>query len=379
MAADGLSRVRGGCVGIPYITQGQRRCPRRNYPASLTLTTQAPRLFCSSRRTMLRSTLLSALSVLGLLMVTNAQQGGRPCLDAARQRGICVTLRDCPSQYQRLQRGTQQDYSFLQRSHCGFSGNSPLTTVGRPEPMIMPNSMQQCGGIGTQLIVGGEETALGEHPWLVALEYTNARLVSIRIGEHDLRTDPDCSRSRSTLQSNICAPPIIRATIERTIRHPQYSSINTQNDIALIRLRDPVAFNQYVSPVCLPGRESLSRNYVGTRQTVIGWGVTEEEIKSNVKLRVTLPVLGNERCEELFRAANENVDLIDTQICAGGEKLKDSCKSDSGGPLLLNENSRWTIVGIVSYGYEKCGVENIPAVYTRVAPYLDWINSNMEP
>lgn len=48
---------------------------------------------------------------------------------------------------------------------------------------------------------------------------------------------------------------------------------------------------------------------------------------------------------------------------------------DSGSPLTKfdDEQSRWYIVGIVSFGLSKCAVANRPAVYTRVDKYTDWL------
>ena len=66
------------------------------------------------------------------------------------------------------------------------------------------------------------------------------------------------------------------------------------------------------------------------------------------------------------------------QICAGGEKGKDSCNGDSGGPLMARESdiSPWQIVGIVSFGTSRCA-QGAPAVYTRVTNYMDWILDNL--
>lgn len=70
-------------------------------------------------------------------------------------------------------------------------------------------------------------------------------------------------------------------------------------------------------------------------------------------------------------------------ICAGGRKGEDSCQGDSGGPLIKavteNYTNNWYLFGITSYGLSKCGTEGIPSVYTRVAPYYEWIINNMYP
>ena len=99
------------------------------------------------------------------------------------------------------------------------------------------------------------------------------------------------------------------------------------------------------------------------------------------KLRmVKLPVLSSETCEELY---HKNMFNSKYQICAGGEKNKDSCGGDSGSPLMKvikkNNDSKinvhsYILIGMVSYGPPECGIENRAGVYTRVEGYDDWIS-----
>lgn len=69
-------------------------------------------------------------------------------------------------------------------------------------------------------------------------------------------------------------------------------------------------------------------------------------------------------------------------MCAGGNKGEDTCSGDSGGPLmdskLIGAQMRKTVVGIVSFGPGTCGIEDQPAVYTKVSEFLDWILDNMK-
>lgn len=72
------------------------------------------------------------------------------------------------------------------------------------------------------------------------------------------------------------------------------------------------------------------------------------------------------------------MNIRDTQLCAGGERDKDSCNGDSGGPLLHNKGNdrQHYIEGIVSFG-AKCGTAGWPGIYTRVTAYKDWILTNI--
>merc|ERR1712014_23867 len=73
----------------------------------------------------------------------------------------------------------------------------------------------------------------------------------------------------------------------------------------------------------------------------------------------------------------------ESQICAQGtDPLTpvDACQGDSGGPLTCMKNGengkkeqQFALVGLTSWGI-GCG-QNLPAVYTRVASYIDWIKN----
>lgn len=68
------------------------------------------------------------------------------------------------------------------------------------------------------------------------------------------------------------------------------------------------------------------------------------------------------------------------QMCAGGEAGKDSCKGDSGGPLMNpSEKKYFELVGVVSFGPYPCAEDNVPGVYTKVYEYNSWIRENVRP
>lgn len=48
----------------------------------------------------------------------------------------------------------------------------------------------------------------------------------------------------------------------------------------------------------------------------------------------------------------------------------------TGGPLMKSLETHWFLEGIVSFGPKYCGT-NVPGVYTKVAKYMDWIDSNV--
>ena len=65
------------------------------------------------------------------------------------------------------------------------------------------------------------------------------------------------------------------------ILHSQYDPRSMRNDIAMIMLDDPLRFNRWVRPICLPGPDLLGpmwRNKPEPNSTciAIGWGAVKE-------------------------------------------------------------------------------------------------------
>ncbi|KAH7985634.1 hypothetical protein HPB52_025501 [Rhipicephalus sanguineus] len=65
-------------------------------------------------------------------------------------------------------------------------------------------------------------------------------------------------------------------------------------------------------------------------------------------------------------------------MCAGyKEGRRDACVGDSGGPMMLNLNGRWTLVGITSAGF-GCAQSFQPGIYHQVSMSVDWVIANMQ-
>ena len=89
-----------------------------------------------------------------------------------------------------------------------------------------------------------------------------------------------------------------------------------------------------------------------------------------VMLRVVRPRV----CRRKFRTMTSGM------ICAGGQEGKDSCQSDSGGPLTVRSGSgQHVLIGVNSHGHiAGCGSEGYPGVFTRISRYRTWIERNMK-
>lgn len=62
--------------------------------------------------------------------------------------------------------------------------------------------------------------------------------------------------------------------VSRIVLHDRYDRSDMRNDLALIKLKDPLRLNRWVRPVCLPPRDWGPP--AGTVCTAVGWGATVE-------------------------------------------------------------------------------------------------------
>ena len=81
---------------------------------------------------------------------------------------------------------------------------------------------------------------------------------------------------------------------------------------------------------------------------------------------VDVPLVENSQCETWHRKRGISVILYPEMMCAGYKTGgKDSCKGDSGGPLMVRQkDGRWVLVGLVSAGF-SCGQPGQPGIYHR--------------
>lgn len=139
-------------------------------------------------------------------------------------------------------------------------------------------------------------------------------------------------------------------------------------------------FSVWISPVCLPYGNLLTKNLRGEYAEVAGWGVYDLKVPTGSRIlqTVKLPIVERERCTEAFR---KHAVVDDNQLCVGGIVGQDSCGGDSGGPLMkvdvAEDGPRYFLFGIVSFGAKYCAATTMPAVYTKLSSYLTWVLNNL--
>ncbi|XP_052737837.1 kallikrein 1-related peptidase b22 [Bicyclus anynana] len=205
------------------------------------------------------------------------------------------------------------------------------------------------------------------------------------------------------------------------IEHPLYKGGIGPHDIAVLRVDSPFLFTDEVQPISLPYYNKISNE---ESLLLAGWGVLKTtwfipDLPNGLQ-EVKVTYMPYDACrkavdEHLENSYEYNPLNKDSNICTGpitGGVA--ACGGDSGGPLIqmvpknnmdhrieeaeiiydeVNDNktdvnTEQTIVedeekipvalGVVSWGITPCGDRGAPTVYTKIAPYVDFINAHIK-
>ncbi|ETN60940.1 CLIP-domain serine protease subfamily B [Anopheles darlingi] len=352
---------------------------------------------------------LILLQVLGSVRCDTAQgslNNGDPCVTPIGTEGICQPVRQCPfiMDFRKSSNLTYIENDYLESLKCGEMVKSPKLP---PIPLMCCPKHKNEENCGPQFlatrIIGGEEADPGDFPWAALLFYDTGRnrtvpncggtlitnnhvitaahcvvdrpkwtLKFVRFNDFNISSTENCTEYNN---KTVCRDDYL---VDKIIPHPEYNMKlkSRPNDICLLWLAREVVVTDFLIPICLPLSSELQKlPVVGEEFVVAGWGATENRLMSEVLLYVELPGVDNEACNSVYSVAN--VTLTDKQLCVGGLKGLDSCRGDSGGPLMRQEGFRSYLVGVVSFGARNCGTENLPGVYTNVVKYLNWIETQI--
>ncbi|XP_039488528.1 uncharacterized protein LOC120449902 isoform X2 [Drosophila santomea] len=216
-------------------------------------------------------------------------------------------------------------------------------------------SIYACGGT----LIDAQHIISAAH----CIKSQNGFDLRVRLGEWDVNHDVEFF-------------PYIERDVVSVHIHPEYYAGTLDNDLAVLKLDQPVDFtkNPHISPACLPDKYS---DFTGARCWTTGWGKDafgEHGKYQNILKEVDVPILSHQQCEAQLRNTRlgYSYKLNPGFVCAGGEEGKDACKGDGGGPLVCDRNGAMHVVGVVSWGI-GCGQVNVPGVYVKVSAYLPWI------
>lgn len=172
--------------------------------------------------------------------------------------------------------------------------------------------------------------------------------------------------------SDITEEGRVIVTTKNGIPHPEYNSRTVENDIALLKLDEPIEFSETIKAVNLTEEASLEP---GTVVTAVGFGKlrTSDTSISPTLQYADLKIISRFECALTFPFVYTRDDII----CTTGDDNKSTCNGDSGGPLILVEDGEPKLVGGTSFGHIRGCDRGYPSGFSNTYLFLSWIQETI--
>lgn len=148
------------------------------------------------------------------------------------------------------------------------------------------------------------------------------------------------------------------------------SSLDFENDIAVLFLNVKAPFSGYIRPVCLDENIDLRDISSGI---LAAWGEYDDsEQHSNLPRKIELNIIPKDQCFKLENRLPSN--STKGMFCAGKRGVA-TCHGDSGSGLYVFRNERFYLRGLVSSAIAvKCS-KGFISLFTDTMNHLDFIFS----
>jgi len=235
-------------------------------------------------------------------------------------------------------------------------------------------------------VVHGTPAVPFQFPWHVSLRMTvtNSAQQSFcggsLISDQFVLTAASCLRNVQSIQCDLgsisFSNPLISVHSTQFLPHPQYNANFNTNDIALIRLPQPLQFSTNIRSINLPTQTMAGDSFVDREVYVAGFGVTipngnimSEELNFAHQLAISNADCLRDFASQFIQAST---------ICSIGinSTLQTPCFGDRGGALVSHIGGTWIQVGITSLFHPQGCTGNTAAGFTRITSFSQWISTN---
>ncbi|EFY89440.1 trypsin-like protease [Metarhizium acridum CQMa 102] len=237
-------------------------------------------------------------------------------------------------------------------------------------------------------IVKGENAKEGDFPFMVSVWSDRGQCGGVLLDNTTVLTAAHClPRKGNKTSFRVGTLDRLSGGVEIKVktykRHPDYRRTSgpigetkgeyPKSDIAILKLATPVEESDKIGYAKLPANGSDPAP--NTVALAAGWGVQTVKMLQGLKVadklaKVAVTVHARDKC------LRDNWDPtgIDQIICAGGDDGKDTCRGDSGGPLI--DQATGELIGITAMSLDDC-FKGSPGLYTSVSHFLPYIEENL--
>merc|ERR1712227_166041 len=266
--------------------------------------------------------------------------------------------------------------------HCADSSTMMLSLV------LFSGLLALCSARSGNIINGKDVENPGKYPWQASLHDRGGHICGGSIIKNRwVVTASHCVEGDQSGLSIVLGlhdqrgkyGKPVRYHIAKIIMHERYNQVkgvSFANDIALIKLKKQIQYNDFVQPIGID-----TRGEFGPRDECVisGWGYTipgqsdsdRGHGSPNILQYTETKILDQRTCKQWWPSIYDGVVCVKTGVSGG-------CMGDSGGPLVCRHpgQSRWKLVGATSWGATSCKVKN-PAMWTRLSKFIGWINDKI--
>nr|XP_023403891.1 putative serine protease 46 [Loxodonta africana] len=243
-------------------------------------------------------------------------------------------------------------------------------------------------------VVKGKVVEEGKWPWQVSILFLGIYVCSGSIfHEQWVLTAAHClQRSRNQSQYSVRvghqrSPEAgIQLPISRIVIHESFSNLASQ-DIALLKLQNPISWSPNIQPICLP--DARHKLPLGSICWVIGWGHVGKQgttASSGTSTpapyslqEIAIKIVHNDVCNEKYRfllKRGQKFFIGKDMLCGKSQRGVASCQGSSGNPLVCRVNRTWIQMGLVSWGF-SCAQSRFPSIYTSTSYFNLWIKNQV--
>ncbi len=250
-------------------------------------------------------------------------------------------------------------------------------------------------------ILGGHEVDISEAPYQVQVELigVNGSIThhcgGAIIGEEWIITSAHCVSNGliplnpSSLMihagTSIFSDNTIgqRINVEEVILHPYYApfvygEVVPTHDIALLRLSEPLEFNDNVKAItyATPQNTSLNEINPGNEVFITGWGETGNGSYSTTLQGAEMEIISNEEAQDIGGWPTGYI--IDDSMISFFRPGRGASLGDGGGPaILISEDNLPILVGVASWGNNGISGQVYPSIYANIYQLSGFIDQNI--